>query len=121
MDLEKCYLDCRYSYDYVISLCAVYSKEKRMRKNSNYWVYDPSTTLFDTIFFKTSLVNFNNYKIISRTISEYLNFKHENYTNDKYKSTIINVNFVNFLCTINIFIAYLFYIFFMYNKSNASN
>ena len=120
-DLEKCYYDCRYFSDYVISLCAVYSKEKRMRKNSYYWVYDPSTTLFDTIFFKTSLVNFNNYKIISRTISKYLIFKHENYTNDKYKSTIINVNLVNFLCIISIFIAYLFYIFFMYNKSNAAN
>ena len=41
--------------------------------------------------------------------------------NYKYNSIIINPNLINFLCIINIFIAYLVYIFFMYNKSNAAN
>ena len=74
----------------------------------------PFTTLFDSFFFKTSLVNYNSYKFLSQV----LDCKFGNY---KYKSTIINPNFVNFLWIIIIFIAYLVYIFFMYNKSNAVN
>ena len=79
-----------------------------------YLEHDPYTTLFDSFFFKTSLVNYNNYKLISQVFD----FKFGNY---KYKSTIINPNFVNFLWLIIIFIAYLIYIFYMYNKSNAAN
>ena len=41
--------------------------------------------------------------------------------NDKFETTTINLNFVNFLCLINILTAYLVCIFFIYNKSNASN
>ena len=76
--------------------------------------HHPYTTLFDSFFFKTSLVNYNNYKLISQVFD----CKFGNY---KYKSTIINPNFVNFLWIIIIFIAYLVYIFFIYNKSNAAN
>ena len=100
-----------YKYEHAIYVCEIYSEEKRQIPNSE---HSPYTTLFDSIFFKTSLVNYNNYKYIS----EFLDCKIGNY---KYKSTIINPNFVNFLCIINIFIAYLVYIFFMFNKSNAAN
>ena len=57
------------------------------------------------------MINYRNYRIIA----EYF---FENY---KFESTIINLNCVNFLCLINIFIAYLVYIFFIYNKSNVAN
>ena len=67
--------------------------------------------LLNSFFFKISLINYRNYRIIA----EYF---FENY---KFESTIINLNCVNFLCLINIFIAYLVYIFFIYNKSNAAN
>ena len=43
------------------------------------------------------------------------------FRNHKIESTIINLNFVNFLCLINIFIAYVVYIIFIYNKSKAVN
>ena len=70
--------------------------------------------LFNSYFFKVSLVNFRNYRIISKQL---------NYTieKNKNKSTIINLHIVNFICMITIFISYLAYTFFMYNKSNAAN
>ena len=105
------YYDCITDFESVISVCEIYSEEKRL---SPYSELDTDTTLFDSIFFKTSLANYNNYK----EISEWLNCKIGNY---KYKSTIINPNFVNFLWLINIFIVYLVYIFYMYNKSNVAN
>ena len=112
------YDDCLYDYKYAIYFCGIYSEEKRLKSVSYlkdhifngllYLEHDPYTTLFDSFFFKTSLVNYNNYK----HISEILGCKFENYI---YKSTIINPNFVNFLWLIIIFIAYLIFIFFMYN------
>ena len=104
------YNDCLYDYNDAIYACEIYSEEKRLRTNSGH----KQTTLFDSFYFKTSLVNYNNFKIIS----EALKCKIGNY---KYESTIINPNLINFLCLINIFIAYLVYIFFMYNKSIAAN
>ena len=85
-----------------------------LSKGFGYLKHDPFTTLFDSFFFKTSLVNYNNYK----RISEGLDCKPRNYN---FKSTIINPNFVNFLWLIIIFISYLIFIFYMHNKSNAAN
>ena len=90
--------------------CEVYSEALRLRPNSKH----KDTILFKSFFFKFSLVNFRNYE----KISEYLN---NEIKNDKAKSHNINLNLVNFLCLINLFIAYLAYIFFIYNKSNALN
>ena len=67
--------------------------------------------LLNSFFFKVSSINHRNYKNIARNFFE----------NEEFESTIININLVNFLCLINIFIAYLVYIFFIYNKSNAAN
>ena len=100
------YHNCLYDYNDAIHACKIYS----INQNSKY----KRSTLLDSFYFRTSLVNYNNYKIIS----EFLKCNIRNY---KYKSTIINPNLVNFLCLINIFIAYLVYIFFMHNKSIATN
>ena len=121
------YSDCLYDYKYAIYFCEIYSEEKRLMsyllQSYNFFVdedgfghleHEPYTTLFDSFFFKTSLVNYNNYKRISEAL--YCEFG-----NYEYKSTIINPNFVNFLWLIIIFIAYLIYIFYMYNRSNAAN
>ena len=70
--------------------------------------------LFNSFFFKVSLVNFRNYRILSKQLN---NSTEKN----KNKSTIINLHIVNFICIITIFISYLAYTFFMYNKSNAAN
>ena len=70
--------------------------------------------LFNSFFFKVSLVNFRNYRILSKQLN---NSTEKN----KNKSTIINLHIVNFICIITIFISYLAYTFFIYNKSNASN
>ena len=94
----------------IIHKCEVYSSALRMSPGSAH----QNTTLFDSFFFKISLVNFRNYKIISEQLNHTIG-------NDKFESTIINLNFVNFLCLINIFIAYVAYIFFIYNKSKAIN
>ena len=72
-------------------------------------------------FIKLSLVNFRNYEIISES------WYYDNLPRGTYRSpyiikpTNININLVNFLCFINIFIAYLVYVCFIYNKSNALN
>ena len=85
-----------------------------LSKGFGYLEHDPYTTLFDTFFFKTSLVNYNNYKRLSEALYCKLGYF-------KYEDTIINPNFVNFLCLIVIFIAYLIFIYYMHNKSNAAN
>ena len=92
----------------IIHKCEVYSSALRMILESEH----KEKTLFNSFFFKISLVNFRNYKIISKKLNYIIG-------NDKFESTIINLNFVNFLCLINIFIAYVAYIFFIYNKSKA--
>ena len=106
------YYYCPVDYKFTIYTCGIYSEEKPLSDDYEHlanatdvliWVNTRFTNLFDSIFFKTSLVNYNNYK----DISEFLNCKIGNY---KYKSTIINPNFVNFLWLITIFIAYLIYI-----------
>ena len=75
-----------------------------------------STThkLFNSFFFKISLVNFRNYRKISKQLNNIIE-------KNKINSTIINLNIVNFICMITIFISYIVYIFFIYNKSNAAN
>ena len=95
----------------IIHKCEVYSSALRMLPNSTH----KNTTLFDSFFFKISLVNFRNYNNISTYIHYII------IGNDKFESTIINLNFVNFLCLISIFIVYVAYIFFIYNKSKAIN
>ena len=107
------YYYCLSDYEYAIYICEIYSKEKRLSPEPQ---HDDFTTftLFDSFFFKTSLVNYNNYKYLS----ELMNCK---FKNDKYKYTTINPNLVNFLWIVIIFIVYLIYIFFMYNKSNVAN
>ena len=92
---------------HIIHKCEVYSPALRMRPESKH----KETNLYNSFFFKISLVNFRNYKYISENLNN----------NDKFESTIINLNYVNFLCLINIFIAYASYIFFIYNKSKAIN
>ena len=74
-----------------------------------------STTheLYNTFFFKVSLVNFRNYRIVYQKMINILEYY--------YGFTIINLNFVNFICLVTIFIVYLAYIFFIFNKSNAAN
>ena len=71
-------------------------------------------SLYNSFFFKVSLVNYRNYRIISRNLKYFI-------PDDRLESTIINLNIVNFLCLISIFIDYLVYIFYIYNKSNALN
>ena len=53
-DTTNCYY-CSYFSDYedILYDCEIYSQEKRLRRNSDHY---PFTTLFDSIFFKTSLV-----------------------------------------------------------------
>ena len=85
---------------YNLDKCEVYSSE--------YLTYHK---LINSFFFKVSLVNYRNYKIISEEL----------FRKNKSKSIIINLNLINFLCLISIFIAYLVYILFIYNKSNAAN
>ena len=90
--------------------CEIYSKPWLLRKGAIH----NETILFNSFFFKLSLVHFRNYE----DIPESLNHKIEG---SGTKSQNINLNLVNFICLINIFIAYLAYIFFIYNKSNALN
>ena len=90
--------------------CEIYSKTLRLRPKAKH----NETILLNSIFFKLSLVHFRNYENIIES------FNNET-KNDKPKSQNINLNLVNFLCLINIFIAYLVYVFFIYNKFNALN
>ena len=90
--------------------CEIYSDTWRTRPKSKH----NETILFNTFVFKLSLVNFRNYEIVSESLNKEIN-------NDKPKSQNINLNLVNFLCLINIFLGYFAYIFFIYNKSNALN
>ena len=87
--------------------CEVYSEAMRLRPEARH----KETILFNSFFFKLSLVNFRNYE----NISQYLNIY------GKIKPKNININLVNSLCLMNIFIAYLAYVYFIYNKSNALN
>ena len=90
--------------------CEIYSDTWRTRPKSKH----NETILFNTFVFKLSLVNFRNYEIVSESLNKEIN-------NDKPKSQNINLNLVNFLCLINIFLGYFAYTFFIYNKSNALN
>ena len=89
-------------------ICQIYSKKYRMNSTTSYVTY---TSLFDSFFFKTSLVIYNNYI----NMNTFLNGEIKN------GKTTINPNIVNALWLITIFILYLLYILFMYNKSNAAN
>ena len=99
-----------YNYYYEIQrICDNLSDFKFRRKCEVYSSKSLSNNkLYDSFFFKVSMVNYRNYRIISK------NF----FIGD---DTIINLNIVNFICLTNIFIAYLVYIFYIYNKSNALN
>ena len=71
------YEDCLYDYNHAIYFCEIYSEEKRLSSDlrlrlnpelhmhlSKGWgllTHEPYTTLYDSFFFKTSLVNYNNY------------------------------------------------------------
>ena len=81
--------------------CDVYSREGILEFHK----------LIDSFFFKISLVNYRNYKIIFNEI----------FGINNSKSTIVNLNLINFLCLISIFIIYLIYIFFIHNKTNSLN
>ena len=105
----------KYKYEYndyydTFSLLLSFSKDECKIYKSDYL---KNNTLFNSFFFKLSLVNFKNYKIISKKMNKF--------NNVEFEPPIINLNFVNFICIISIFIIYLIYIFFIYNKSNAAN
>ena len=90
-------------YDEMSEKCEVYSS-KNLKNHS----------LYNSFFFKVSLINYRNYRTISTKFVYFIR-------DDRLESTIINLNLVNFLCLMNIFIAYLVYIFYIYNKINALN
>ena len=117
------FLDDVYDYKENYSIkneCKFYSNNNT--KNNN---------LYNSFFFKISLVNVKNYRRLYYVMDE---LRNNNYTekhtykiiininNDKkFESTIINLSCNNYLCIINIFVFYLVSIFFLYNKSNVAN
>ena len=82
-------------YSLVYYKCEVYSEKMRLRSEAKH----KETILFNSFIFKLSLVNFRNYENISDSLNDEMKYY-------KLKPQIININLVNFLCLINIFIAY---------------
>ena len=82
------------------------------------------TILFYSNIFKLSFVHFRNYENISKSLNDEIKKNKPAYyeiKNDKPKSQNINLNLINLICLISIFIINLAYSFFIYNKSNALN
>ena len=106
-----------YNEDSIENICKFYSND-----------YTKYNELYNSFFFKISLVNVKYYRRLYYAM-DYLrnnnNDKYYNYgknkNNKEFESTIINLSFNNFICMINIFVFYLVSIFFLYNKSNVAN
>ena len=84
--------------------CQIYFTE--VEKNSEFFNYD------NKIFFKFSATNVENYRKIFKKIYK---------SNNNFNKIIFNINIINFICLLSLFIINLIFIFFIYNKNRFIN